>query len=462
MSGLKSQRLDAARATGALAARMCESLEAWQAACAANASPAALSLAGLAMASAEAVKARAQALFARLEAGDEVPREDITALHRRLVSLNSVSSTVQQSTHPSLHPVLSPSVQSLLRDLKVEGQVLVSGADTLEAYELSTLRREEFEQLVETKALAAVKTWPFLVFTIPRPPLDWPLHYTLILHEIGHAVFAARNIGATLEIQMPPHLVNPLADVKEDSTEDTAKGVMMRVKQANDFSEMASSWIEELFADAFGVLLVGPAYVSAFCRVVAMSGRLDSATNTHPPPGLRIHLMARIVGAPRNYLTDLPDLAAGAIRGWFNEAEHVHENGSYKPKHGHDGDLRPLLPFLTKESERLHNELVKCAEAALGDRVHDVATQSLDIDRAGRLARLRVPIVERNLRPSLEGPGEPLDAARLLAGHWIAYYKAAEATPESEHLTMMSKYGDRLLGSLDAVEALRAWLSDDQ
>ncbi len=426
-----------------------------------------MALAQLAIAGAESVQTRALDTFDRLCAEEAVPREDIVALHRRLLWLNSVSAAVQQSTHPSLHPVISPTVQTLLRELKVDGQVLVSGADTLEAYELSTLGQDSFRELVHPKALAAVKTWPFLIFTIPRPPLDWALHYTLIVHEIGHAVFAARKIGDSLQLQVPSHLVNPLGALRPDSSRREVESLMLLAKQADDFAKIADDWIEELFADAFGLLMVGPAYVSAFCRVVGMSGRLDSATNTHPPAALRLHLMGRIVG-PREYLKLLPPFAADAIRGWISESDQVHNVGPYRSRQGADGELQNLLPLLCKESERLHDQLVACAAEVLGERVHTVTAQNLDAERADRLARLSVPIVEQQRLPALDKPGQPLDVARVLAGHWIAYYKTAElkktpeSKPEADHTEIMSKYGDRLLGSLDAVEALRAWLEEQQ
>lgn len=465
---LRAQRLDLARATHAIACRMRTGIEAWQSAHAGIASPSAISLADLAIASGAAVESKAEGLIERLKAGDDVPRESIATLSKRLGWLNSIAATVQQSTHASLHPVISPTVHSLIKSLGVEGQVLVSGADSLAPYELNTLRQSVFEELVDPATLSRIKDWPFLVFSIPRSPLDWPLHYALIFHEIGHAVFASRHIADELEIHLPTHLQTAMSDLTGKSTDEI--GDVMRVSRlAADFTRVAASWVEELFADAFGMLAAGPIYASSFGRVVALDSRLDSATSTHPPAAFRLHFMSEIANerdeptpprARREYLRGLPSNLADALRGLFDEAEHVHTRGNYHPRPGSE-EIRDLVLALCNEASRLHPQVLQKAEAVLRGRVHDASAQAADVHRAELLSTHSIPIIEADRVPSLTGPGKPLEAARIFAGHWIAYYLEANkgsGANATEHYQLMAEYGDRLLGSLDAMEALRAWV----
>ncbi len=64
------------------------------------------------------------------------------------------------------------------------------------------------------------------------------------------------------------------------------------------------AWLEEIFADVFGVSMMGPAYVESMTRIFANPGQPDQARaayanggqlGPHPPPSLRVALGCRVL-----------------------------------------------------------------------------------------------------------------------------------------------------------------------
>jgi hypothetical protein len=229
--------------------------------------------------------------------------------------------------------------------------------------------------------------------------------------------------------------------------------------QRDTYEEFLTHWVEELYSDAVGLLSCGGAFLSAFCKVVGGAGPLTTASEYHPPTALRISLMAK-EAERRALLSAVPREAAPALRGAISAAAHYVDRGDYHVLEDADPVLRANLPDIVKEAERLYPSIVAEVTKLLGIHCYTEETQKVDTERAELIATLRIPAVEAEILPSFTSAGTPLSAARIFTRHWAAYYldpKVRETKGELDHAKVMRHYGDGLLGSLDAAEALRAW-----
>jgi hypothetical protein len=455
----QAQHLDQLQDGYARVQRMQAEAGKWLGEGAGGTSPAAKSLAYLASGIAHRALSTLRKEYEAVQGGAQF--DPPSSLNQQLRSIARLLRFVEQSTDRSLHPVLSPTVQSALDELGVQGEVLVTATPAL-TYELEFLEPTEFAPLVEKATLDRIR-WPFLVFLIPRPPRDWPLHHVLVLHEVGHAVFRAKKLLPYLKLKAPSWIKNS----KQDQVDK-----FFAHQQEQIFLGLAGRWAEELFGDAFGLLSGGPAFLQAFCHVVAAIGGHTQATHSHPPTALRIALMAK-AARPREYLVNLPPSAMQALCGWINEAEHIDSKKEYRPVDDFRDDLQALseldigeldIPRLVtdmgEEMIRVYPTILKLVERELHGRLHTRSVQDEDQKCARQLAELNIPTIETASVPSLSGPGVPLSAARIFSRHWLAYYldsRHAKATTEIDKKELWSLYGERVLGALDGAEALRAW-----
>ncbi len=438
--------LDLLQAAHAFAGRLSSGIGSWMAREQRMAPEAALSLARVAVSCADHLNAEIATEFIRVSGGEAADYDTIRGFNVRALVLDDLEHHVEQSAHRLLHPVLSPAVTSLLNDYGVDGQVLVTGTRKLVSYELRTWRENYFVKLADAKVLRKAKL-PFLIFVVPKPPLDWAVHYCLLFHEIGHAVYEVKKDKALkekLQIEapfvVPSHEEDPLEYLK-----------MFRLKQK--WTAVIDRWQEEIFSDVFGLLSVGPAYFHSFCRVLGSDSALESCTSAHPPTYLRMAIMGEIL-QQRGLLEAVPPLISAALTDYIAAAAATtvfkqHEDDQSEVVAGHTSALVSAL----RDSV---SPIIEAVETILGESVFTKVQAIADLERGRQIAELNIPAIEETPIPTLTGAGKPLSAARIFASNWAAYYLCQRLEGcDATHL--MHQHGERLLNSLDAAEALRAW-----
>jgi len=409
-----------------------------------SAPPAARQLALLARGIARGISDQAGAFDRDLLDGFPPDRDSVVSLHVRALEALNLGTMLENSSQRSLHPVLSPAVQSQLELLGVAGLVLVSGTRDM-SYELWSISRDDFSGLVSDDILNDLD-WPLLVFLVPHPPLDWPLNHALVFHEMGHAVY--RNASPSLGASVPSELQDHAGQTDLFERLELAKKRSLYLK-------MVASWSEELYADAVGLLMLGPSYLSAFCRVLGGFFSLDGASATHPPTALRIHLMGRIV-RERQLFSGLPDRARRILQDWLDAAEAIVAAG-FRIASG-EAPLDAVLGHVVKAAVETHGSVLTSVEAALGPRCQGASERASTARRAELLYTFQIPSIEDKEVPTFEAPPTPLEPAQIFAAHWHAFYLALEAKQASaDLLRSASEQGELMLGSLDAAESLRAW-----
>ncbi|MCG8407635.1 MAG: hypothetical protein MI923_20755 [Phycisphaerales bacterium] len=115
---------------------------------------------------------------------------------------------------------------------------------------------------------------PVSMIAVPRTFIAHPWNFVAIAHEVGLSVYT--------DIELGWEMVNKL------QTESLNSGVSPQT------AAVWSRWHEVVFADVFGTLKLGPAYVSGMIELLGANGQADVALDVNaslPPAYLRWHIM---------------------------------------------------------------------------------------------------------------------------------------------------------------------------
>jgi len=417
---------DAARACLALADRLVETFTRTNEAVGSQGG--ARDLSAVALAIARDMQREAQVHLAAATAKTPLTLDSILALNQRARTAEELHAFLENSSHRSLHPALTPTVRSELEALGIPSPALVTGTRDV-SYEVWTFDRDNFVGLVPDAELNTFK-FPLLVFLVPNAPLDWPLHHILLYHELGHALLDARGGLPTLT---PPTAWDP-------STGTTPQESFDFLSKCNDYSDASESWLAEIYADAVGVCLAGPAYAVAFARLLGAFFSLREAGSSHPPLALRIRLIDRALKA---HGFTMPPEFATLLDGWLALAKSAKSFSS-------DTLEQDVVMQLLTDVEAVFPNVLALAEGHVGPRRYDTVAFNDDLARGEALATRQIPPIEVEGVPSLSTHGTPLVPARIFGAAWCAYLRDPERENEA-------RYADVVLGSLEGAEALRVW-----
>ncbi len=122
------------------------------------------------------------------------------------------------------------------------------------------------------------------------------LHLPLFFHEFGHLIYACHKQemeDLVIELQ------KRIADYLDPGEQPDDSRAQSDVERRNAIVETWFEWTQEIFCDAVGFVIGGPAYAYSFSTYFRMQGReeyqikLDDLTGrTHPVTWLRVRLIA--------------------------------------------------------------------------------------------------------------------------------------------------------------------------
>lgn len=280
--------------------------------------------------------------------------------------------------------------------------------------------------LGDSDLFAALASNPARLAPIVLPP-DWPVEvawWPALVHEVGHCFYrsvAAAGKRPSLDAELRARLRLPRAGAPLPSGVDPLTEA--------DLRSALGAWLEEMFADAFGVMMLGPAYVHTMMwsfagtpqAVVTCQPRMpERCFDEHPPAHLRVVLGCRLL-AGMGYSTEARNLEAW----WRNR--HGGPRQFWVPTR--NGRWQALVeePLVTR-AEVLVTAFYGASFASLGDeplrsipgldfgpREHQAA-----LDAASALLARRAPVT-RDARILIAGAvlawsREPGQSARILRG----------------------------------------------
>lgn len=134
------------------------------------------------------------------------------------------------------------------------------------------------------------------VISIPAVEYDHALLHCILAHEMGHPLFKTTSIlqAALEKVTIDQSLLQGLIKSKTgrmgktNERQITLEEILLRTKIVESVNETIPSWVEEICADLFGLLLFGPAYLASFIYFSSSFLLLDGAAQSHPPSRLRL------------------------------------------------------------------------------------------------------------------------------------------------------------------------------
>lgn len=145
---------------------------------------------------------------------------------------------------------------------------------------------------------------PLYVMSIPLVEANEVLLHAILAHEAGHGIYDDKRLADQIlpRIEVPKEqiaqLARTIASEQREATEQKNKTMTFPLQEialrdllTQVVTGTISSWVTELTCDVLGVMIFGPAYFFAFIHLFSTLAMLDEASQSHPPPRLRVGLM---------------------------------------------------------------------------------------------------------------------------------------------------------------------------
>lgn len=151
-------------------------------------------------------------------------------------------------------------------------------------YELRQFKRESYEGIRDpSDKLQAIldqkDKWPYLRITVPGKALSILPHFAIVAHEIGHILHERESQAFTLKPSDYAKFEQKVLRKLNRSKLEEHDRLFAR--------EALRFWGTELFADAIGICMLGPAFFFALCAFMESLGRGNIISKTHPSPAIR-------------------------------------------------------------------------------------------------------------------------------------------------------------------------------
>jgi hypothetical protein len=233
-------------------------------------------------------------------------------------------------------------------------------------------------------------------------------------------------------------------------------------------SGVVEDWIQEIFSDTIGCLLMGPAFLFAYVSFLGSFMALDQSRDTHPSTRLRTANILTVLRRRRYRGDVVARHGAALLKAWEVALKELPEE-QVKPGEEVDQavwELAGNIVFLS---------LTKVRRAAT-DRVKAVAYRSNsykeDVDEFVKLLLdERIPPIERTSRQSgKKGTMVALDLASVLNVGWEAILSrhiasSKKASPTAEELATAAesafrtreKLNEMILRAIELGEVRRTW-----
>ena len=164
-------------------------------------------------------------------------------------------------------------------------------------WDLSTWPKDLDDPSLTLEVAAKDINWPFRRVTVPSHAMGMLPHFAVVAHELGHA------IQDQITTDLSAHQAIWADTIARITQRLAAANIVMGSEHHVRLGEIFRSWVNELKADAVGLLVAGPSYFFAFSAFLELSLRVYGIGGTHPPSDLRRrHLFQRLGAGPLSCL----------------------------------------------------------------------------------------------------------------------------------------------------------------
>lgn len=249
---------------------------------------------------------------------------------------------------------------------------LYKGADIIflpyEGYNYSILSITQY-----LKSNDFIKTYEreIILSKIPNIEKNNIFNHVICAHEIGHRIFIEnkllRKYLDEISISKIDSLVDNCLEWYKKKNRQT-----ITLFEKPEFLATWKSWIEELFCDALGIALFGPAYFFAMVNFLPFLKDLISSNETHPPLWLRFYSITKFMGDGDNHLRYgqhfKNEFTKNTFGFWKDKSKDFYNNAT---KEIHLNKIEDYLFYLFKDD--FLEPLFKITKGNAGNRTFDLS-----------------------------------------------------------------------------------------
>ena len=180
---------------------------------------------------------------------------------------------------------------------------------------------------------------PVALIGVPYSCMSVERDHLALPHEMGHYVFWHGRVPGTGESLRQALQRSAFEELKQCVTLDTP-----------EFPTWCAVWLEELFADAYGALIAGPAMALDFQDLALHSSceRFTTSDNDHPVPILRPDIYNKVLAQAANETYRWGDWAAVLQQRWLKRRARCGGSSVFTV----DGRSIPLAHALSANGDR--------------------------------------------------------------------------------------------------------------
>lgn len=308
----------------------------------------------------------------------------------------------------------------------------------------------------------ATVDWPFRRVTVPSQAMGMLPHFAIVGHELGHAIQSQNQIDLRSYSTV---LQNSLKDAEDRlSKEDIPFDQRMHLR----WQDALSSWINEIWSDAVGHNLVGPAFFFALGAFFELSGGGWGIGLSHPPSGLRRKLAwNRLINGSPSHAEVFKAATGSPILESMNSphlttlpnADDIYGDLKLKVGAADAAISVALLPAIEALSDSIYAEAERVLQNSNPGMIYSVERLQVDLENyLEPLCGLVPPIEHRN-----SGVPQASTLAGVLNVGWAALlcklneFSATPADGDSQIAMKMEKLQELLLKGLELSEARQLW-----
>jgi hypothetical protein len=315
--------------------------------------------------------------------------------------------------------------------------------------------------------------WPFLVVVFPTGLIDSPLSHVLVAHELGHAIVAVESpsniypaVTAQLRVRLKQaghlrwnELGRPTITEANDGqprTQDHEAFDRMQIELLAEALQLLSSWVEELFADAVGVCLFGPAYVIAFVEyLIPMIDDLFRPSGDHPAGAIRVNLLLAALRHPDiNCFSQLPQATSARLEALeaLCEQPAASQGVPLSTRFNMPRSNAEILEALDELTRAAVPSIVDHAVARCKGRIYTGTAYSHDMSTyLDGLVRFGVPPIAE------PGQAQVSLATILNVGQAVACDEIAKFAPQLDRAAKEQRLDSLLLKAIELAEFQAVW-----
>ncbi|MGL9619374.1 hypothetical protein QRQ56_15300 [Bradyrhizobium sp. U531] len=303
------------------------------------------------------------------------------------------------------YAIVAP-MQRWVDDLKIKNVIFFRSL-AVANYELRQFQRASYEGIRSPSdnlqlILDQKEKWPYLRITVPGKALSILPHFAIVAHEIGHILYD----------QAPQNFTIKTSDYTKFQEKVLKKLGQPRLNE-NDrlfLNAAVRFWGTELFADAIGICMLGPAFFFALCAFMESLGRGNIISKTHPSAVIRRRIaFQKLNRSPKySFHTSFRKATGVAL------TERINSNLLNAPQKSDEAIIRTLKGSFSNEEAVILAYLPSLIET-IGDQVYDKAEQkirSLKADLLYTSSRLEADLAEH--LENLVNAVPPIESGRLI------------------------------------------------